>query len=176
MIRFFRFLYVLNEFKSQIMDAYAAFMIWTIVRWIKATKSTVFATRDWVGGIGLLGGCLSWLLLQWYIVCCVVEDRNLAEGDGYFAYFVVSACIAIIAMILTLVGRSPVRGAAFVVSFVMVLQWRYMLGGGLGLNEVTTFATLILLLMYELISLCIWFRKRRVAQGQSAVNEQCFIP
>lgn len=61
---FFSFLYVLNEFKPQIMDAYAAFVIWTFVRWMREIRSTVFTVRDLLGGIGLFAGSLSWLLLE----------------------------------------------------------------------------------------------------------------
>jgi hypothetical protein len=161
---FFRFLYVLNEVKPQIMDAYAAFLIWTLARWIRAVRSTVFTARDWFGCIGILAGSLSWRLLEWFNICCIVQNKNLAEGSGYDAYFIVSSCAAVVGMILTLMGRSPVRGSAFIVSLVMVLQWRYMWGGGSGLDEITTFATLVLLAMYGVISLGRWYFRPQVAQ------------
>jgi hypothetical protein len=146
------------------MDAYAAFVIWTLVRWIRAIKPTVFTMRDWLGGAGLLASSLSWLLQGWLYICCIVENKNLAEGSGYDAYYVVSCCAAITGMIFTLIGRNPVRGSSFIVALVMVLQWHDMLNGGLGSAEITTFATLALLAMYGTISLGTFCFKRSAIQ------------
>jgi len=169
---FFRFLYVVTEFKPQIMDAYAAIVIWMLVRWIRTIKSTVFSVRDWLGSVGILAGTFSALLFTWFYIYYTAEKKLLAHGAALDIYYIVSSCSAIAGLILTLIGRSSVRGSAFIVSLVMVLEWYLMWCGGLGLDEVITFATLLLLVLYGTISLGAWYLKyrRRVSGGRQAAQ------
>jgi hypothetical protein len=147
---------VVTLFQPEIVDAYTALLVWSLVRLVRAKKSTVFALRDWFGVSGLLAGICSATLLSCFFIYYRVEDRVLFSGYVYpdFVYHVTGSCLAIVGLLLASLGRGWVRRAGVFASLVAALQWlRLWSVVNVGLNKWVTIATFLSLLAWGLTSL-----------------------
>lgn len=141
----FRCLYLVLQFKEQIMGAYAAFVVWTLARLIQTASSIKWSLRDRAGAFGLAAGAFSASLLASYYIFLAVENTLIAHGSALDVYFIVGSCAGAAGTIFALIGRGWVRRSALMISLVVVLQWYWMWAGGMGLDEIITCLTLLLL-------------------------------
>ena len=120
-----RCLYVITELETLIDVAFAAILIWLLVRLILAKRAAAFALRDWFGAISLLVGMCSWALFAFFYVYFAVEHAVLFSGSVYseFTFDIVGSGAAATGVVLALLGRGWMRRSGLLVSLVMAFQW-----------------------------------------------------
>ena len=156
-----RCMYVVTLYKTLIEIAYAACVMWSLVRLILYKRSAVFTLRDWLGASGLVVGACSGSLFAWFYVYFWIEHSIIAHGSVLFIYYAVGSCAAVAGALLALTGRGWVRRSAFIMSFVMMLQWLEMWSMGFGLDQWITIATFFSLVVWGVISLAIRYLTQR---------------
>ena len=171
---FLRCLYVISRLELQIMVAFAAFVIWTLVRWIMTIRSIVFTWRDRLGAIGLLAGSLSWALFAWMNILYTFERKMVAHGSVFIIYEITANSLALLGFILALTGRGWLRRSASVISLVMMFHWFGMFFVSPGLQQYITIASFTTLFVWGITSFA-WavgrWRRSQVARTSSLKND-----
>jgi hypothetical protein len=147
----FKCLYVVLEFKRPIIGAYAAFVVWTLARWIQTARATQLRMRDWLGAFGLAAGAFSASLLALYHIYFAAKGTPIADGSALDVYLAVGSLAGVAGVILGLIGRGWVRSSALIVSLAIIFHWYWMWAGGMGLDEIMTSVTLLLVCIGAII-------------------------
>ena len=141
--------------------AYAIFVIWSCLKWIRMLQTSRFTVRDWLGSLGLAMGAASAALFAWFWIYLWIERRLIAHGSSLWLYYYTGFCLAAVGLTLGLVGRDWVRRSSTIVSLVMSFQWMGRMVIGRKVEFLITIAMFVSLALGGIIALVgrLFFRR-----------------